>query len=691
MRYYRLRPDEFFVLQLLDGAQTLEQVRESYAKRFYPRNVTNGQIQQLLFRFHVSGLTVSDAPMQGSRLSKKRQEDWKNRVLQHLCGVLFIRFPGVDPEPLLKRLAPVFGPLFSRSGIVTSILFVCFAATVFLCRWETFRSEFPTLQQWLRFESLLVLAAVIGLTKVLHELGHALTCRHFGGECHQIGPMLLVFTPALYCDTSDSWMLPNRWKRAAVGLAGIGTEVLLASSATLIWANTAPGLAHSIAMNVMVVCGVSTIFINANPLLRYDGYYVLCDITDTPNLGEKSRQLMASTFLRLVFGLQEPSPDQLSLSQRCWLLAYAVAASLYRWGLTLVIFWIVWQLFRPYGLESLGRLFVIAAAAGMLVTLSLPLRRFLTNPSRRSRIRRNRVVLSFVFSAGIFGLTFVPFRSSISSSARMVPRNETPIYVATSGLLRQMHKSPGDRVTKGELIATLQNHEVELNYLAALGRYETQQQILEATRRIAFDYPEAANEIPVQEALLTDLADQLETHRIRRNGLEIHAADSGMLIAGPRRNQTSDDLFQLVGWSGFPTETRNRNCLMESGDEIMSLAKSEKWDAEMVLSQHQVERVEVGSTVFLALESNPAHRFRGRVTRIARGKWDSEIDRERRDDRNAARYRRPAETSYAVRIAIDDPPMHTVAGANAIGRIESSPLSLFGRTKRLLHSILRFR
>ena len=118
---------------------------------------------------------------------------------------------------------------------------------------------------------------MIGGTKVFHELGHALICKHFGGECHQIGPMLLVFTPALYCDTSDSWMLPSRWQRAAVGMAGVATEILLAAVATMVWVSTAPGLTHYIAMNVMLVCSVSTLLFNANPLLRYDGYYVLSD------------------------------------------------------------------------------------------------------------------------------------------------------------------------------------------------------------------------------------------------------------------------------------------------------------------------------------------------------------------------------------------------------------------------------
>ena len=206
------------------------------------------------------------------------------------------------------------------------------------------------MHQWLRLESLFVLAVVIGVTKVLHELGHALMCKRFGGECHQIGPMLLVFTPALYCDTSDSWMLPNRWQRAAVGVAGIATEVLLASLATFVWVSTGPGLSHFIAMNVMLVCGVSTVFFNANPLLRYDGYYVLSDLCDVPNLGERSRKLLAGDFARICLGVDEPSDEVFSRRSRFWLTVYAVTATAYRWGLTLLILWFVSQLLRPYRL-----------------------------------------------------------------------------------------------------------------------------------------------------------------------------------------------------------------------------------------------------------------------------------------------------------------------------------------------------
>lgn len=423
LKYHRLRPDEFFVLQLLDGSCSLEEIRDQYEQRFAPNRVSLSQLNQLLFRLHQSGLTISDALMQGDRLVDRRQEEKRQRMMQHISGILFIKFPGVDPEPLLRRLYPLVRPLLRPAGVLLGAMFGLAALVVFVTHWERFAAEFPQMQQWLRMDSVLILLAVIGTTKILHELGHAVICKHFGGECHQIGPMLLVFAPALYCDTSDSWMLRSRLQRAAVGLAGIGTEVILAAIATFVWVSTAPGLIHTIAMNVMLVCSISTVLFNGNPLLRYDGYYVLSDLCDVPNLGQRSRNMLASRLGRLFFGVDESAPDD---DASAWMLLYAVLATAYRWALTLLILWFVSIMFRPYGLESLGRLFCVAALIGLVsMALRSPIR-LLRNPARRRLIRMNRVIVSCVAVGLLMGALIWPIPSGISASGRIVPRSETP-------------------------------------------------------------------------------------------------------------------------------------------------------------------------------------------------------------------------------------------------------------------------
>lgn len=694
MKYHRMRPDEYFVFELLDGTRTLEELRDAYQDRFQPQKVTPAELNQLIFRFHQSGLTVSDAPLQGDRLREKKAKQQRQKWIQHITGVLFIRFPGVDPEPLLRRLYPVVRPLLSPVGMAAAISLAVVAAVVCATRWETFAGEFPAMNQWISTRAVLILAAVIGGTKILHELGHAVTCKHFGGECHQIGPMLLVFTPALYCDTSDSWMLPSRYQRAAVGLAGIGTEVILASIATLVWASTGSGIVHYVSMNVMLVCSVSTVLFNANPLLRYDGYFVLSDLVDVPNLAEKSRKRLAGRTNQWLLGVDELSPEPISVIEEFWLLFYASAAFVYRWSLTLLILYVIATLLRPYGLESVGLTLCVFAAGGMLFAIARGPVSFFRNPSRRKQLRMNRVAVSSIVAAVLVLIAMVPLPSGVSADAKIVPGSETPIYVKTSGVLRELSLQPGDLIREGDVIARLTNADVELQYVTIAGRHQTQTAVVAAMRRAALDSPEIANELPSQEALLSDLQQQLTTHTARRDGLTITSPASGRLIAAPRRGDEHDANSQsrLVYWSGYPTDPRNQNCFLEPGHELASVLRDDQWDAEIILSQSDVQRIAVGAGVKLALEAMPSKRFHGSVIEIAKTKWDENQNADRRDDPNAKRLERPLATSYAVRVSldeVDDVPL--ITGARATCRVEAASISLLGRAWRSLTGLFRFR
>jgi putative peptide zinc metalloprotease protein len=694
MKYHRLRPDEFFVLQQLDGKVSLEEIRSRYEQRFAPLRVTPAQLNQLLFRFHKSGLTISDALLQGDQLVVRRSEERRQRMKQHLSGILFIRFPGIDPEPLLRRIYPLVQPLLGLFGAAAAVLLCCSALFLFVANWGQFTAELPAMAQWLRMDSILLLIMVISGTKILHELGHAIVCKHFGGECHQIGPMLLVFAPALYCDTSDSWMLPNRFQRAAVGLAGIGTEVILASIATFIWVSTGPGLTHSIAMNVMLVCSVSTLLFNANPLLRYDGYYVLSDLCDVPNLGETSRRALSTRLAKLLFGVDESTPETESGSG--WLLLYAVLATVYRWGLTLMILWVVSLMLRPYRLESLGRLLCVIAAAGLIaMTLRAPLQ-FLRNPARRRLLRMNRLFASAVAATLLLVVLLWPLPSGVSASGRIVPSSETPIYISTAGRLDALIVAPGNMVQQGDEIARLTNHDVHLSYLQAKGRFETQQRLVESIKRSRYENPDAANELPAAEALLVELSKQLSKRQRRYEGLVLKSPSSGRLVAVARRPQADrspspQQEYRLVGWSGFPTDQENDKCFLESGTELMSVVSDDQWNAELILSQSQVQRIDLGDAVKLVLESNPATTFTGTVGEISRAQWTAEQNAQRQDDPNAVRKDRPLATSYVVRVDLPAAQIPMINGATVSARITADNISVLGRARRSLSRLFRFR
>jgi putative peptide zinc metalloprotease protein len=442
---------------------------------------------------------------------------------------------------------------------------------------------------------------------------------------------------------------------------------------------------------VMLVCSVSTCLFNANPLLRYDGYYVLSDLCDVPNLGERSRKLLAGHTNKLVFGFDELPPESSNVWARFWMLLYAIAATVYRWGLTLLILWFVSLVLRPYGLESDGRLVCLFAATGLIYTLLRSPARFLRNPARRRTIQMKRTTISMIVMVGLIAVAIYPLPSRVFVEARIIPRHENPIYISTPGLLRSVKALPGEVVSEGDEIATLVNHDVELQYLAAKGRFETQQQMVQMIRRSAIDAPQAANDLPGQEALLENLREQLDSRESSRAGLVIRAPISGTLIAAPRKSVKQGDPHRLVSWSGYPTDAQNKDCLMQPGHELMCIAEDKNLDSELILSQSEVDRVRIGAQVKLVLEAQPSTALTGKVTDISSAQWTHQDNADRRDDPRAAQRDQPPATSYVVRVQLDASELAVVPGAQAIARIETPPISMFSRASRFLSGLFRFR
>ena len=251
--------------------------------------------------------------------------------------------------------------------------------------------------------------------KIIHEFGHGLTAKHFGGEVHEMGILFLVLTPALYCDVTDSWLLPNKWKRIWISAAGIYVECFLASIATFVWWYSTPGLLNSLAMATMFICSVNTILFNANPLLRYDGYYVMADWLEIPNLRIKSTQFFGYLIQEKVLGLEIPVQSYLPRSRRILFVTYAMASYVYRWFVTFAILWFLSQVLKPYKLESVSYLL----AAGALVPLvGMPfyqIVKFLRTPGRLRKVKKAR--------AAAFGVAAIALVGGILSDPDAAPNS----------------------------------------------------------------------------------------------------------------------------------------------------------------------------------------------------------------------------------------------------------------------------
>ena len=167
-----------------------------------------------------------------------------------------------------------------------------------------------------------------------------------------MGVLLLVLTPCLYCNVSDSWMLPNKWHRAAIGAAGMYVELVMASIATFLWWFSEPGLLNNLCLSVMFVCSVTTLVFNANPLMRYDGYYVLADWIEIPNLREKSNRYLQNLFLEKCLGVEVPPEEYMDPLRKAGFVFYAVVSYLYRWIVTFGILYLFHTFLKPYKLVA---------------------------------------------------------------------------------------------------------------------------------------------------------------------------------------------------------------------------------------------------------------------------------------------------------------------------------------------------
>ncbi len=691
MKYHRLQPEEYFIFEQLEPGATLESLREAFEVQFAPQRVTASDINSLLMRLHQNGLTISEAANQGERLNERQRKESLQKLKQALSSVLFIRFPGVDPEPLLRRLYPLVRPFLNRFGIALFSMLVASALMVFASRWTDFWAEFPRIQQWLTADSVLILAIVIGTTKICHELGHAIACKHFGGECHSIGPMLLVFTPALYCDTSDSWMLPNRVHRAVVGLAGMLTEILIASIAAIVWSNTSPGLAHVVSMNIMVVCGISTLLFNANPLLRYDGYYVLSDLVDVPNLGEVSKRLLSARVASTLFGVEDSQEDEFYSPSRMCLIAYAIAAEVYRISLTFLILWMLSLMLRPYRLESIGYVLCVFAFVGIVTSFTRAPIRFLKNPSRRRQLKMKRLMITSTVAVVLVALGCYPFASTTTHPGRVLPRVETPIYVSSAGQLVEFLHRPGDIVQKGDKIALLENKEIELEATKLRGRVATQEGVIASLKQSQVESPEAGNQLPTAIAMLDDLREQLRNRESRVDGLAIVAPASGMLIEPPKYPEPRDVELTLASWSGRATDSINTRCYLETGTELMTVTSANEWDLETSLEAADVQQIHVGSQARVLIDSLPNELILGKVVDISRSQWTLDQNHERRDDPQTTQASQPLVPKYVVRIQLQETDVPVITGAAATARTEAAPASFFTRSWRTLTSLIRFR
>ncbi len=400
MSYHRLQPEQYTALRQLDGQRSLEEVRQSLKHHYPGLNPSLSDVQQLIEQLHEKNLVLSERSGQGLELLKRDKKKRRRETLQTLRSFMYVRLPGWDPDRLLERMLPWFRWIFRPSVIVASALFIMAAWLLILVQFESFSKKLPEFRQFFGWPNIILMWCSLVVCKVIHEFGHGLACKHYGGECHEMGVMVLLFSPCLYADVTDSWMFKNKWPRIMVSAAGMYVEIVLSALAVFLWWNTQPGLFNYLCLNVFFVTSFTTVVFNANPLLRYDGYYMLSDYLELPNLRQQAEGQVRRVVAEKTAGLELPPPPFLPETGHRMLVTFAVSAWLYRFVVVWGVSTFLYLTLKPYGIQNLALALGLFSTAGLTV---FPLWRMfkLIRKTKDQPVNRTRLGITVSLLVGI--------------------------------------------------------------------------------------------------------------------------------------------------------------------------------------------------------------------------------------------------------------------------------------------------
>ncbi len=586
LNYFRFHEEEYAILCMMDGRISLEAIKERFEQEFMPQKITYQDLQQFVGMLHRSGLVVADAIGQGHQLRKRRDQKKRRELLGKLTNVFALRWRGIDPEWLLNRLYPFTRWFFARPVVLFNVLLACCALLLITVQFDVFRARLPSFHQFFgNWENWLVMGIAMAVVKVLHEFGHGLSCKHFGGECHEMGFMLLVFTPALYCNVSDSWMLPNKWHRAFIGAAGMYVEMVIASLATFIWwFSDRTTLINQVCLSLM--------FINGNPLLRFDGYYILMDLIEIPNLRQKSTEVLKRFLVQLCLGIEQPENPFLPQRNRFLFGLFTVAAVIYRWIVVFSILLFLNKVLEPYGLKIIGRIVGAIGLFGLIVQPLWQLGKFFYMPGRMHKVKRHRVLATLtVVAVAVAAFLFLPLPFHLSCNFDVKPRDAATVYAAVDGQLRDVLAVPGQRVEQGEVLARLDNLELQLNLLrlqSDLRELDVKLQVLEKQQRLDEEAGRSVKELTEQREALVRVIDEKQQEL---DNLVVKAPVAGIVLPVADKPDREPPGGQLPGWAGDIMHPTNRDALLAANERICLIGDPARLVAEVIVDQSDVELV----------------------------------------------------------------------------------------------------
>jgi putative peptide zinc metalloprotease protein len=473
-RMHRFNPVSHYILGLMDGYRSVQEIWDNAMQRFGDDAPSQDEMIRLLGQLHSADVLQSEVTPDVAELLRRAKRSKRKTWVQMLLSPMAIKIPLFDPDRLLERWLPWYRPLFGWAAALAWCLVVGSAIVGAVMHWSELTENLA--DRVLAPQNLLLILLIFPVVKLLHEFGHACATKVWGGEVHEMGVMLLVLMPIPYLDASAASAFPETHRRVVVGAAGMMVEVFIASLAFFVWLEAEPGIVRAVLYNVMLIAGVSAVLFNGNPLLRFDGYYIMADLLQMPNLRQRSHQYLGHVVETRVFKVQKPEIEA-TVSERRWFVFFAVASFIYRNIVILAI-----ALFIASKYFVVGVLLAVWVVIGAIV---VPLVKGLYFLLAHPRLRRNRVRALTVSGTVIGSLAALLFMVpvplwTVAEGVTWAPE-ESQVRAGTDGFVKRVVAEPGTYVRRGHTLIESEDPELRprIRYL------EAQLQLLEARARAA--------------------------------------------------------------------------------------------------------------------------------------------------------------------------------------------------------------
>ncbi|WP_244204733.1 site-2 protease family protein [Vibrio rhodolitus] len=502
----------------LSGEKNVEQIYQGYQEWDERNRLSQEEILGLLNQLESQGLLTGLHPLDLEKLAQRRKRQMRMALFSKYGNPASFKLPLFDPTRFGSHLQRLSGWIYTPWMFAVWFALVVTSALLALMHWREITDNLN--DQFFSVENALLGLCVYVLIKAVHEFAHVLAIGRYGGRCKEVGLLFIAFVPVPYVDASQSALLPNKWHRVWVSLAGIQSELLLAALATFVWLTVEPGVIRAAMYNVMMIGWINTVLLNGNPLQRFDGYFALQDSVELPNLATRSANAYSYLAQYYLLGKREAAKPDYDKSEWRWFLLYWPASWLFRAVIMVTI--------ALYLAEHVPFIGWILALWTLMQMFAIPLIKFIVFMNRSKKetpnapVVRRGVVLTLILLA-LIGLVPLPNNSVVQGVVWLPEANR--VRAQTSGFVDIVHVERSTSVSIKQPLITLQAPMVHLQ------RDEKQAHLLQLQKQYDADLVDDRVRAVITKERINQVKLELAELGYRLEQLSISAPVAGIFVA----------------------------------------------------------------------------------------------------------------------------------------------------------------